>query len=249
MPIPARRSRSALRRPGLLRRTLGLGAALVVLAGCATPGGLPIGGAPGSQGPAASKADLSSCPKSQPAVLAAGQTRTVTITTPSGKIVVKVDGDKAPIATANFVALAICGYYNGVVFQRLVPGFVIQGGDGEFGRVGPDGKLSASDARQVGAGNLGYTIADDPPRTDYARGTVAMARTGAAHSEDSQFFIVLADAAGSSLASSNQYGYAIIGSVTSGMEVVDAIAAMPNSGDPNNQAVDPVPMTTVSVGP
>ena len=74
-------------------------------------------------------------------------------------------------------------------------------------------------------------------------------RTPAAHSEDSQFFIVLGDAAATSLSQSNQYGYAIIGTVTSGMDVVDAIAAMPNSGDPNNQAIDPVPMTTVTVGP
>ncbi len=181
--------------------------------------------------------------------MAAGQTRTVTITTPNGAIVIKVDGGLAPIATGNFVALASCGYYNGVVINRLVPGFVIQGGDGQFGRVGADGKLPAANVGLIGSGSPGYTIADDPPRTDYTRGTVAMARTGDPHSEASQFFIVLDDAAAQSLSASNPYGYAIVGRVTTGMNVVDAIAALPNSGDPDNEAVDPVPMTTVTVGP
>jgi cyclophilin family peptidyl-prolyl cis-trans isomerase len=248
--LSTRRTRESSRaRTRWVRRAMALAAA-VGLAGCATAGGLPIGGALATQaagGPGS--ANLAGCPTSQPPALAAGQTRTVTISTSKGTIVIKVDAAKAPIATGNFVALAGCGFYNGVVFQRLVPDFVIQGGDGQFGRVGLDGKLSASDASQVGSGNLGYTIADDPPRTDYVRGTVAMARTPAAHSEDSQFFIVLADSAGQSLAQSNQYGYAIVGSVTSGMDVADAIAAMPNTGDPNNAAIDPVPMTAVTVGP
>jgi cyclophilin family peptidyl-prolyl cis-trans isomerase len=224
--------------------------AAIVVAGCAVgPGGLPIGGNGASEAPASS-VDLSHCPTSQPPALAPSQTRTVTITTPKGNIVIKVTAATAPIATGNFVALASCGYYTGVVFQRLVPNFVIQGGDGEFGRVRSDGKLAASDLAQVGSGTPGYTIADDPPRTDYTRGTVAMARTGDPHSEASQFFIVLSDGPlVQTLATSNPYGYAIIGSVSSGMDVVDAIAAMPNTGDPDNAAVDPVPMTSVTVGP
>jgi cyclophilin family peptidyl-prolyl cis-trans isomerase len=249
MPSTRRIRESSRARTRWVRRAMALAAA-VSLAGCATVGGLPVGGALATQaagGPGS--ANLAGCPTSQPPALAAGQTRTVTISTSKGTIVIKVDAAKAPIATGNFVALASCGFYNGVVFQRLVPDFIIQGGDGQFGRVGADGKLSASDASQVGSGNLGYTIADDPPPTDYVRGTVAMARTPAAHSEDSQFFIVLADGAGPSLAQSNQYGYAIVGSVTSGMDVADAIAAMPNTGDPNNAAIDPVPMTAVTVGP
>ena len=159
MPLPAERGRSAFLAPASF-----LMLAALVLAGCVGAGGLPIGGGPGPQ--ATRPASLAGCPTSQPAALAAGQTRTVTITTPKGVIVVKVVASQAPIATGNFVALAGCGFYNGVVFSRLVPGFVIQGGDGEFGRVGADGKLSASDASQVGSGDLGYTIADDPLRTD-----------------------------------------------------------------------------------
>lgn len=248
-----------VRRPGrpfsLLGRAMILTATLV-LAGCVGTGGLPVGGAgapdspqAGGSGAPAGSTTAGTCPTRQPASLAAGQTRTVTIITTKGTIVIKVDGALAPVATGNFVALATCGYYTGVVFNRLVPGFVIQGGDGQFGRVGADGKLSASQAALIGSGNPGYTIADDPVRTDYARGTVAMARTPDAHSEGAQFFIVLTDAAAQSLAQSNQYGYAIIGKITTGMDSVDAIAALPNSGDPNNEAVDPVPMTSVTVGP
>ncbi len=72
-----------------------------------------------------------------------------------------------------------------------------------------------------------------------------MARTSSPHSQGSQFFIVLSDDARQALASANTY--AIFGHVTSGMEVVDAIAAMPNSGDPANAAIDPVAMTKVTV--
>jgi cyclophilin family peptidyl-prolyl cis-trans isomerase len=248
MPRSSQRLRSPSGRPGRPGWALSLAAPLI-LAGClGGPGGLPLGAAPTDAPPASS--DLGNCPTSQPPALGADQTRTVTIATAKGTIVIKVDASKAPIATGNFVALADCGYYTGVVFQRLVPGFIIQGGDGQFGRIRNDGKLAVSDLAKVGSGTPGYTIADDPPRADYARGTVAMARTGDPHSEAAQFFIVLADGpAAQSLATSNPYGYAIIGSVTSGMDVVDAIAAMPNTGDPNNEAIDPVPMTAVTVGP
>ena len=67
--------------------------------------------------------------------MAATDTATVTLSTAKGDIVIKVDRRTlAPLASANFVALASCGYFDGVVFHRLVPGFVIQGGDGQYGR-------------------------------------------------------------------------------------------------------------------
>jgi peptidyl-prolyl cis-trans isomerase B (cyclophilin B) len=81
---------------------------------------------------------------------------------------------------------------------------------------------------------------------EYKRGTVAMARTSQPNSQGSQFFIVLDDQAGPALESYRTY--AIFGSVVTGMETVDKIAAMPNSGDQaGNQAVNPVAMTTVTV--
>jgi cyclophilin family peptidyl-prolyl cis-trans isomerase len=72
-----------------------------------------------------------------------------------------------------------------------------------------------------------------------------MARTPAPNSQGSQFFIVLNDQAARSLVQSNDY--AILGEVTKGMDVVDAIAAMPNAGPPNNEATDPVAMDKVTV--
>ena len=169
------------------------------------------------------------CPTSQPPPLPAGQTRTVTLATGLGDIVIKVTADLSPIATGNFVALASCGFYDGTVFHRVVPNFVIQGGD-------PTG---------TGAGGPGYKIKDEPVTAPYHRGTVAMARTVKPDSADSQFFIVLSDGAAPALSSANTY--AIMGEVTAGMDVVDAIAAMPNSGEPDNAALDPLPITKATV--
>jgi len=182
--------------------------------------------------------DLSKCPTAQPAPLPAGETRTVTISTAKGDITIKVDSKNGPIATGNFVALADCGYYTNVVFHRLVPGFVIQAGDGQYGRA-PN-----VDADHVGEGGPGYTIKDEPVVGTYTRGVVAMARTSQPDSQGSQFFICLDDLS-QTLPTSG--GYVILGTVTAGMDVVDKIAAEPNSGPPNNAATNPVPMTKVTV--
>ncbi len=205
-------------------RLTALALALGLLAGACSSG---AGGTPAG-----------ACPTSAPAPMGA-ETATVTLSTPKGDIVIGVDGTLAPNATANFVALAACGFYDGVIFHRLVPGFVIQGGDGQYGRE-PN-----VDPQRVGGGGPGYTILDDPVTTPYGRGTVAMARTPDPNSEGSQFFIVTDDAARAALESANTY--AITGTVTAGMEVVDAIAAMPNSGSPNNAALDPVAITKATV--
>jgi cyclophilin family peptidyl-prolyl cis-trans isomerase len=176
------------------------------------------------------------CPREQPAALGADEVRDVTIATDLGDIVIRVDGGLSPIATGNFVTLAECGWYDGVVFHRVVPGFVIQGGDGQFGRV-PD-----VIPELVGTGGPPYTIEDEPVTTQYRRGTVAMARTPAPNSVGSQFFVVLDDAAEAPLAAANTYQ--IIGEVTAGMEVVDKIAEA--AGAEENPS-DPVVMTDVSV--
>ncbi len=204
------------------------GAVVVALAGCI--GGAPASSAPPAPSPAASAASTG-CPTTQPPALGAGETRTVTMETEKGTIVIKLEADLSPIAAGNFAALAGCGYYDGVVFHRLVPGFVIQGGD-------PTG---------TGTGGPGYTIKDEPVTTPYKRGTVAMARTAEPDSVGSQFFIVLDDAAGQVLGDPSYNTYQIIGTVTDGMETVDAIAAMPNSGEPSNEALEPVAMTKVTV--
>lgn len=198
-------------------------AAMVVAActGAATPAPSPA--------PTSPDGGSATCPTSEPPALAAGETRTVTIKTSQGDIGITVTADLSPIAAGNFVALASCGYYDGVVFHRLVPGFVVQGGD-------PSGN---------GTGGPGYTITDEPVTATYQRGTVAMARTAQPNSQGSQFFVVLGDGAAQALASYNTY--AIFGEVTSGMDTVDKIAAMPNSGQPSNTALQPVAMDSVTV--
>jgi peptidyl-prolyl cis-trans isomerase B (cyclophilin B) len=170
------------------------------------------------------------CPTAQPAALPAGETRTVTIETAKGTIAIKIEGALSPIAAGNFVALAGCGFYDGVVFHRVATlqdgtPFVIQGGD-------PTG---------TGRGGPGYEIQDEPVTAKYGRGTVAMARTAAPNSVGSQFFIVLDDRDREVLESANTYQ--IIGTVNNGMEAVDAIYAAADAELPS----DPVVMTRVTV--
>jgi peptidyl-prolyl cis-trans isomerase B (cyclophilin B) len=201
--------------------------------------GAPVG-ASAAAGSSAAAVDLSKCPTAAPAPLAATDTATVTLQTAKGNIVIAIKGSLAPNATGNFVALAQCGYYDGVVFHRLVPGFVIQGGDGQYGR------SSNLDSTQVGRGGPGYTITDDPVTATYHRGTVAMARSSAPNSQGSQFFIVLNDGAAQALAQVNTY--AIMGEVTSGLDAVDAIGAMPNAGEAKgNAAINPLPIIKATV--
>jgi cyclophilin family peptidyl-prolyl cis-trans isomerase len=208
-----------IHRRHLVRSTsLALGAVLLVAA-CSTAGGAsPV---PTTGGTAAAGA----CPSSQPQALPAGETRLVTIETEKGPIEITIEADLSPIAAGNFVALAACGYYDGVVFHRVVPEFVIQGGD-------PTG---------TGTGGPGYQIQDEQVTATYSRGTVAMARTTLPNSVGSQFFIVLDDNARASLASANTYQ--IIGTVSSGMDAVDAIASAADAELPSN----PIAMTRVTV--
>jgi cyclophilin family peptidyl-prolyl cis-trans isomerase len=225
-------------------RLAAVAAATAVLVAACSTGATPSSGVPSagaSPSPAASagaSAGAAGCPTSQPAPLPAGQVRDVTLKTSLGDIVIKVEGALSPIAAGNFVALSECGFYTGSVFHRIVPGFVIQGGDGQYGKL-------PVDQSRVGTGGPGYTIEDEPVTATYGRGVVAMARTSAPNSQGSQFFIVLDDAARDALQTYNTY--AIFGTVIQGMDVVDKIAAMPNSGKPANAALQPVPIDSVTV--
>jgi hypothetical protein len=98
------------------------GALAVAVGACSAAGATPSPSA-------AVDAPLGDCPTSQPEPLPAGETRSVTITTDLGEIVIGLEADLSPIAVGNFAALAACDYYDGIVFHRVVPGFVIQGGD------------------------------------------------------------------------------------------------------------------------
>jgi peptidylprolyl isomerase len=209
-------TRRPLRSSALLLLVLALGSTA-----CTAQPGAPAGATP-----APSIAGQGACPTSQPAALPAGETRTVTIDTALGSMTLKIEADLSPIAAGNFVALAGCGYYDGVVFHRVVQGFVIQGGD-------PTG---------TGTGGPGYTIKDEPVAAQYGRGVVAMARSSQPDSVGSQFFIVTDDAAREALASYNTYQ--IIGHVTAGIETADKITdAAAGVELPRN----PVAMTKVTV--
>lgn len=148
-------------------------------------------------------------PIADPPLVPSGDGTGVRLHTELGDIVVGLFTESSPVAAENFLNLASAGFYDGTVFHRVVPGFVIQGGD-------PTG---------TGAGDPGYSIVDEPVVGQYGRGIVAMARSSQPNSQGSQFFIVLDDSARDALEAARTY--AIFGRVVEGMDVVDAIAAAP----------------------
>jgi cyclophilin family peptidyl-prolyl cis-trans isomerase len=156
-----------------------------------------------------------------------------TIETDKGTIEIELLTGSAPKAAANFVELARKGFYDGVVFHRIVPGFVIQGGDGEHGQID---RLNRG---RLGTGGPGYRFDDEPFEGDYERGAVAMANAGP-NTNGSQFFICLKDLRGSL-----PKKYTLFGRVTAGMDVVDEIAA--GKRDSHDQPNDPVAMRKVAI--
>ncbi|MEM8903251.1 MAG: peptidylprolyl isomerase [Actinomycetota bacterium] len=125
-----------------------------------------------------------------------------TIETPKGTIVMDLDPALAPATVNNFVHLARSGYYDGLTFHRVVPGFVIQGGC-------PSG---------TGTGGPGYKFADEPVQGEYTLGAVAMANAGP-DTNGSQFFITIDDCRAKLDKAYNLFGY-----VTEGIEVTQQIA-------------------------
>lgn len=128
------------------------------------------------------------------------RTYKVTLKTNKGDIKLELNPAEAPMTVNNFVTLARDGFYDGVTFHRVVPGFVIQGGD-------PTG---------TGRGGPGYQFKDEPVKRPYRAGTVAMANAGP-NTNGSQFFICLEDQGGL------PPNYTIFGDTISGMDVVRSI--------------------------
>jgi len=160
-------------------------------------------------------------------------TTRATIATDLGDIEADLFTEGAPKATQNFVDLAKKGFYDDVVFHRCIPGFVIQGGDGQYG------KKSSLNTGSVGTGGPGYKFNDEPFQGDYLRGTLAMANSGP-NTNGSQFFICHQDLTGRLPKS-----YTIFGQVTKGLDIVDQIATAPrNSRDLPDS---PVAMTSVTI--
>ena len=156
-----------------------------------------------------------------------------TISTEKGDIEVDLFTTDAPKATQNFIDLAKKGFYDDVIFHRVIPGFVAQGGDGQYG------KKSALEKGRVGTGGPGYKFEDEPVKGNYVRGSLAMANAGP-NTNGSQFFIVHQDLTGKL-----PKNYTLFGLVTKGMEVVDEIVGAPrNSKDLPDE---PVAMTGVTI--
>jgi cyclophilin family peptidyl-prolyl cis-trans isomerase len=156
-----------------------------------------------------------------------------TIATELGDIEVDLFSQAAPKAAQNFVDLAKKGFYDDVIFHRVIPGFVIQGGDGKYG------KKSSLNAGSVGTGDAGYKFADEPVLGDYGRGALAMANAGP-NTNGSQFFICVADLSGRL-----PKNYTIFGQVTKGMDVVDQIVGAPRNS--RDMPDSPVAMTSVTI--
>ncbi len=147
-------------------------------------------------------------------------TYTATFTTSKGDFTATLDPQRAPVTVNNFVVLSRYHFYDGVPFHRIVPGFVIQGGDG--------------DGEPWGNNELGYEIQDELPAgpEEYTDYSLAMANSGP-NTNGSQFFVVL-PGGGAQL---NPANYSLFGQVTEGTDVVDAIGALGNAEQEPTEAV------------
>jgi cyclophilin family peptidyl-prolyl cis-trans isomerase len=152
----------------------------------------------------------------------------VLLETTKGDITLELAEDQAPATVANFLRYVDEGFYAGTVFHRVIPGFMIQGG-GLTGDL--DKKPTHDPVKNEAANGLKNT-----------RGSIAMARTRDPHSATAQFFINHADNAFLDHPGQDGWGYAVFGSVVDGMDVVDAIAAVPTarSGGRSDVPVEPV---------
>ena len=156
----------------------------------------------------------------------------VTLFTSQGNIVMALNAAEVPATVNNFLSYVSTGFYSNTLFHRVIAGFVVQGGGFTTGLVKKTGQL-APIALESNKGLLN------------ARSTVAMARTGVFDSATSEFFINLADTPSLNYQSSTNPGYAVFGTVLSGMTVVDAIATQPTTTFNGNANV-PVAEVTIT---
>ena len=153
----------------------------------------------------------------------------ITFTTTLGDIAIELYDEEAPISAENFRQYVTDGFYDGTIFHRVIPNFMIQGG-------GFDADMSQKATRDPITNE-----ADNGLRNQ--RGTLAMARTNEIHSATAQFFINLTDNVFLDHGG-RDFGYAVFGRVTSGMDVVDQIAAAPTGNRAGHQDV---PVDTIEV--
>lgn len=215
-----------IRVGGRATRT-GLAAVILLLAAC---DGAQLGGPPPTECPTAA-------PTATEAAAILEEVTSATFDTSLGLFTVALNAEAAPIASANFVALARCGFYDGVTFHRVLAGFVAQAGD-------PNTRENQDDFEGLGTGGPGYTFAVEipPEGLNYDPYTVAMGNRGTPDSNGSQFFICLSD-----LNSRLDRIYTIFGLVTDGREVVDAIGQVEVISPITGVPVDPVVIRNIDV--
>ncbi len=158
--------------------------------------------------------------------------KVITFETTLGPIVIELFEEEAPITSKNFLEYAESGFFNGTLFHRVIPGFVIQGGGMESGMIDKRGKDPIQNEANNGVKNLKWTL--------------SMARTNEPHSASSQFFINLVN--NSSLDHTEEtiqgWGYAVFGEVVEGFETVEAIAAVATGNSGFHQDV---PLEEISI--
>lgn len=154
----------------------------------------------------------------------------VALETNQGRIVLELDAEKAPKTVENFLQYVEAGFYDGTLFHRVIPSFMIQGGGFDAHQRQKPTRAAIQNEADNGLAN--------------SRGTIAMARTGDPHSATAQFFINLKDNGflNHSGKTAQGWGYTVFGRVTEGMDVVDKIARTPTAQGRISEAVPQQPV-------
>jgi cyclophilin family peptidyl-prolyl cis-trans isomerase len=174
--------------------------------------------------------ETTTAPANAPAPAPAADPIKVTMETSKGTIQLELYPDKAPITVENFVQYVKNGHYDGTIFHRVIPGFMIQGG----------GYTEKFEEKATGSEIKNES--DNGLTND--RGTIAMARKGDPDSATSQFFINVADNAALNYPNAKGNGYTVFGKVTEGMDVADAIVSVPTT---SKEVGSDVPVDTVLI--
>ncbi len=152
--------------------------------------------------------------------------------TSMGNIEIELYDDKAPVSAKNFASYAKSNFYNGTIFHRVIPGFMVQGG--------------GMDANMVEKATKAPIINESNNGLKNTRGTLAMARTSNPNSASSQFFINVVDNSFLNRSAADA-GYAVFGRVTKGMEIIDKIVKVPTGNFGMHQDVPKRPIKILSV--
>jgi cyclophilin family peptidyl-prolyl cis-trans isomerase len=220
-----------------LRRALGAILTLALIA-CSSP---PAASQPPAECP-------TSAPTAAEATTVLADAQRAEVATNLGSFTIELDASSAPVATANFVLLARCGFYAGITFHRVIAGFVAQAGD-------PRTRSNRSPFEGLGGGGPGYQFEVELPDESqpYDRYAVAMANAmdydfvtgeirGGTDTNGSQFFIDLA-----SLVGQLRPYYSVIGKVVDGTDVVDAIGAVAVNGPQDGVPLEPILIASVTI--